>query len=347
MEGQQTQAKQEPISNLRVIRQASTYLPSMWEYMASIPAARPLLTASLDILHAYSLMESDSIAESSEILSRKLLAVTPAEDMPVDVFRTWLTLGPVIDNALGSNPPAQTESRSALTLEELRRRCNSIMIGFRVVTWTLEHCRVTDAFAKAMVEIMKESVDEIRKANDDPAVKDYLNALIFGGAARGADSLMSEHADGKLPFAEAVIEMVQCTDDGQRPAFGRLEIAGETAFLDALVSGAANPNVSDSLRDRLYSAATDAIISMVRDAASSLKDIKSSKSTDALWLEKSRVSMSAESLVILNRVPATYWSRQRSDVLSYASALVKSPDASVRKSVSLFFQGSMQHSYHM
>ena len=147
MEGQQTQAKQEPISNLRVIRQASTYLPGMWEYMASIPAARPLLTASLNILHAYSLMESDSIAESSEILSRKLLAVTPAEDMPVDVFGTWLTLGPLIDNALASNPPAQTVGRSASTLEVLRRRSNSIMLGFRVVTWTLEHCRVTDAFA--------------------------------------------------------------------------------------------------------------------------------------------------------------------------------------------------------
>lgn len=340
MEGQPSRIKEESTSNLRVIRQASTYLPSMWEYMASVPAARPLLTASLDVLYSYSLMDSDSIAESSEILSRKLLAAIPAEDMPVDVFKTWLTLGPVIDSVKGPDSLAQTNRRRKLNLSELRRRCNSIMIGFRIVTWTLEHCRVTDTFASAMVEIMKESVDEIRLANDDPAVKDYLNALIFcDDTAHGIDSLMSEHADGKLPFAEAVIEMVQCTDDRQRPAFGRLEIAGETAFLDALVNGAANANVSDSLRDRLYSTATNTIIAMARNAASSLGEIKSSKSTDALWLEKSRVSMSAESLVVLNRVPATYWSHKRSDVLSYASALVKSPDASVRKSVSLFFQG--------
>ena len=342
MEGQSARMKEEPTSNLRVIRQAGTYLPSMWEYMASVPAARPLLAASLDILYTYSLMESDSIAESSEILSRKLLVATPAEDLPVDVFRTWLTLGPVFHTAKGSVSSGQADCGPTPTLEELRRRCNSIMIGFRVVTWTLEHCRVTDAFASAMVEIMKESVDEIRKANEDAAVKDYLNALIFGDATTpGVDALMSEHADDKLPFAEAVIEMVQCTDDRQRPAFGRLEIAGETAFLDALVSGAANPNVSDSLRERLYSTAADAIISMAKDAASSVGDIKSSKSTDALWLEKSRASMSAESLVVLNRVPNAYWSHQRSDVLSYASTLVKSPDASVRKSVSLFFQGCL------
>ena len=333
-------SREEPTSNLRVIRQASTYLPNLWEYMASVPAARPLLTMSLDILYSYSTSESDSIAESSEILSRKLLAAIPAEDLPADVFRSWLKLGPVVTRGQHPGPDrSPTVSNPKLVLEDLRRHCNSIMIGFRVVTWTLEHCRVTDSFANAVVEVMKGSVAEIRRANDDPAVRDYLNDLIFGDTSRGSDSLTLEHANTKLPFADAVIEMVQCTDDRQCPAFGRLEIAGETAFLDSLVNGAANPNVSEDLRDRLYSTAANAIISMVQDAASSLRDIKSSKSTDSLWLEKSRVAMSAESLVFLNRVPGRYWSHKKNEVLGYASALVKSPDASVRKSVSLFFQG--------
>lgn len=314
--------------HLRVVRQASSYLVGLWETWKSIPAARPLLVASLDILYKYSLSESDAIAESSEILSRKLLTAIPAADLPIDIFRRWLTL----------------EGARNASLQQLRQRCNSIMLGFRVVTWALEHCQVTDAFADAIVGIMKDSVDEIRRTNDDPTVKAHLDTLIFGEAATSKNSKLSENLEkskvsGILPFASAVIEMVQCTDDRQSPAFGRLEIAGEMAFLDALTNGAANPNVSDAIRDRLYSSAAETIIAMVNGAIASLVDIKSSKSSDSLWLEKSRVSMSAESLVYLTKIPGRYWSEQRNDILGCASELVKSPDANVRKSVSLFFQG--------
>ncbi len=327
-------------AQLRVVRQASNYLVGLWESWRSIPAARPLLISSLDILYAYSRSETDTIAESSEILSRKLLAIIPASEMPVDVFRRWLTLN-------------QAEVPNA-SLQQLRRRCNSIMIGFRVVTWTLEHCQVTDAFVEAMIGVMKDSVDEIRRTNDDPAVKAHLDALIFGRSGLGGrdETNDANHANDANPskttkkttkrttltFANAVIDMVQCTDDRQSPAFGRLEVAAETAFLESLINGAANPNVSNTIHENLYATAADRIITMVHDATASLSDIKSSKSTDSLWLEKSRVSMSAESLVYLTKIPTRFWNERKNELLGCASALVKSQDAAVRKSVSQFFK---------
>jgi hypothetical protein len=297
-----------------------------------VPIARPLLASSMEVLYSYSLSESDAIAESSEILSRKLLASIPAEDLPISVFKTWLAL-----------PPLEPDC----TLEQLRRQCNSIMIGFRVVTWTFEHCQVTDSFVLDMVQAMKEVNATIRAANDDVGIKNHLRRLIQGnqvdkrGAANGNGSQQDRHGqqEQKLQFANAVIDMVQCTDDQMDPAFGRLEIVGETAFLDSLVNGAANPNVSEATKDFLFSTATEIVVAMVHDATASLADIKSSKSSDAFWLQKCRVSMSAESLVLLTKIPRRYWVDQKNDILSCASQLVKSPDASVRKSVSVFFQG--------
>ena len=313
--------------SLRIIRQANNYLPGFWDYMAMNPLACRLLIPCLRLLYSYSLSKDNTISESSELLSQRLLSSLSNHVAPeswseiAQVFENWLKLMTIEDDS---------------TIEDLKRMCNSIIIGFHVVKWTLQNCQVTQEFIEDILLIMGAAVDRIHDTNDDPTIRVRLANIIDNEP----DTVL-QAIDGNFDFsdlANAVIETVQSTDDKIQPALGRLEMVGEHAFLDSIVSAAESSNVDEPVRTALYGTALTKIESLVQRGCTILDGMRNSRNIEALWLDKSRILLGSEALVHLAKIPAKYWTRMRSEMMEYASKMVKAQDASVRKSVSIFFQ---------
>jgi hypothetical protein len=189
---------------------------------------------------------------------------------------------------------------------------------------------------KDILAVMAESVDRIHNANDDPTIRDQLLHLI----EEEPDTVL-ETIDGNFEFAElanAVIETVQCTNHKIQPALGRLEMVGEQALLDSILNAAENTSVDEQMKNTLYDMALSKITSLVQCACTTLEGMKDSRNTEVLWFENSRVLLGAQALVHLGKIPAIRWTQVRNEIMAHASKMVKSQDASVRKSVSKFFQ---------
>ena len=323
---QRSQASSE--GSLRIIRQANAYLPGLWEYMSDKPAvSEPLVVPSLDILWSYSLSTDDVISQSSEALSQTLFSVT-CEHVSTNiwmqvakVFEKWLTL-PTLDGFM--------------TLEGLRRTCDSIMIGSKILLRIFQSCRLPDDVTMNIIQVLKKSNEAIHAANDSKQTRETLGQLI-DAASRQSRSNVSA-VDPVSSFADAVVKTVECTDDHVEPAFARLEMLCDTSLLESLIA-AASKSTSDEMKQKMYSMAVGAITETVHKGDQSLSSIKySSQNTDSLWLETTRIAFSAECLLYLAKdIPQQYWKQEKNDMMACASRMVKSHDTATRKSISTFF----------
>ncbi len=313
--------------SLRIIRQANNYLPGFWEYMAVNPLANRLLIPCLQLLYSYSLSKDDTIAESSELLCQKLLLSLSNDVSPeswkaiIEVFQNWLKLLPV---------------ESSSTMKQLRRMCNSIITGFHMTQWTIENCQLGQSSIEDILTVLEETVDKIRDANDDPGIREQLSRLI-----EDEQDTVLEAIDGNFDFsdlADAVIETVQYTNEKAQPAFGRLEIVGEHALLDSILFATENSSIDEAGKAALYGMALRKITSLVQRACTILEEMRNCRNAVVPWLENSRILLGAQALVHLAKIPAIHWTRVRNEMMVNASKMVKSHDASVRKSVSVFFQ---------
>lgn len=322
------QALQTPFdASLRIIRQANNHLPGFWNYMAINPLACRLLVPFLCLLRSYSLSETDTIIESAELLCHTLVSALSTNIPPglwkdvTNVLNDWLKLPSVEEDC---------------TLEQLRRRCNSLIIGFHVIKWTIQHCQVEENFIEDIVDVMRGAIDRIRDLNDDPNIAVWLNSIMN----KGMDTVLDDVGNdlGFADLANAVVETVRSTDDTVQPAFGKVEMVAEHSFLDSLISAAQRNSLDETIRNGLYSKALSTIKFLVERGCRIIGEMKNSRNTDVLWLQQSRVLLSADSLVRLAEIPQKYWSGQRNEMMLYASKMVKSQDPSVRKSISTFFQ---------
>lgn len=326
-------------SSLRIVRLANSHLPSLWDAISICPVASHLAVNFLELLWSYSIFQDEIIAEMSQILCERMFSMVCSSIPPGSwkdisrVFKTWLSL-PEIDVIV----PEKAEN-------EFRRRCNSIIKGFNVISWVLVNCKVPQESVWSLLQVMQSSCEAIRALNDDHNTRVRLEQLLSSpGLPRKLDPHNElprgkEQAANRFEsLADAVDDTIKRTDETVLPAFSRVETLGEKAYVESIIH-VANGNLAGiEKQDRLYSMVVDCIVQKVHQSCGSLEQIEDSHNSDAFWLETERISSSASLLVYLTDIPEIYWEASKNDMMKCASQMVRFRNTAVRKAVSVFFQ---------
>ena len=325
---------------LRVGRHANSYLPTIWEFMKRRTDLRSiLLQPCLDLIWSYSLGRNAAVSEYSGSLCKRMLSYLAKEFdsdewvIVLGAMARWIK-APSVDVALALPKEYQRE--------ELRRRCNSQINGFYIISWLLESCQLPGNLPFDFLATMKDAIKELRMCNEDKQNRESL-ASIMNETSIGLASNISKSTRGHdisspkgntMALVDAVVDSIQSEDDPVLPAFGRNETIGEKVYVETILKMAAESN---SCSEKLYGLAVEFVVGRIQESYLLVNEKKGGLEKESNWLEATRIYAEADYIVALGKIPIKYWSQHKADMIHCVSALVKSDDFNVRKGCSAFF----------
>ena len=332
---------------MRLVRQASNYLPPLWEMMLSQPdSCKILLEPCFHMLWCFSVSRNSTVSDSAGILARKMLG-TLNQCLQLEGWilickemKKWLTW-PSIEAAMRNSPRGNRKT-------DLRTICSSIMMGFKLIHFMLTELSMPNECVLQLLTAMKSSLDTLKSLNDNIHFRKMLQHVL---QETNQTSLPVPDTIDESPvestheasidleaIAKAVISSVEISNPEILPALARNELDGEKIYLQTMVDFLHKGIVDEATRKEISSSAISLITTHITNSCDWLeKNNASAESRDDLWLESMRAAFSGDCFIALQKIPLHDWSEHKKELKSCASKLVKSHNSNVRKGVSAFF----------